>query len=114
MLSFVWVDADVGSVHLADDKHTNCPVALAGKRTLAFVNFAEEVRDLLVYTSFLPFHPEGEIVVKIHIPPIQLVNTRFRGKKQHGNGRGRLDSALLPFVAARESGRAAARRASDP
>jgi hypothetical protein len=92
---------------------TRTAVALTGQRTLAFVNFAE-VRDLLVYTSFLPFHPEGEIVAKIHIPAIQLVNTRFRAMKQHGNGRGRLDSALLPFVAARESGRAAARRASDP
>ena len=42
-----------------------------------------------------PVHPEGEIVAKIHIPAIQLVNTPFRAMKQHGNCRGRLDSALL-------------------
>jgi hypothetical protein len=43
-----------------------------GRRSLKLIDFAEEVRDLLVYTAFLPFHHEGEVVAKIHIPSIQL------------------------------------------
>jgi hypothetical protein len=43
-----------------------------GKKALVLVDFSEEVRDLLIYTSFLPFHPEGEILTKIHIPAVRL------------------------------------------
>lgn len=43
-----------------------------GQKSLKLIDFAEEVRDLLVYTGFLPWHHEGEVVAKIHIPAIQL------------------------------------------
>jgi len=43
-----------------------------GRKAVAHRPFAEEVRELNLYTSFLPFQPEGELVAKIHIPATQL------------------------------------------
>lgn len=43
-----------------------------GKQTIPLQHFAEEVRELHVYTGFLPYHDEGEIVAKIHIPSVNL------------------------------------------
>jgi hypothetical protein len=43
-----------------------------GKRALPLVDFAEEVRDVHVYAEFLPFHAEGEVVVKKHIPSVRI------------------------------------------
>lgn len=43
-----------------------------GKKAVELEEFSEEVRDLLVYTNFLPFHAEGEIVAKVHIPSVNL------------------------------------------
>jgi hypothetical protein len=42
------------------------------KQALPLVDFAEEVRDVHVYTGFLPFHFEGEVLVKMHIPSVRI------------------------------------------
>ena len=34
--------------------------------------FSEEARELHIYSGFLPYQPQGEIVAKIHIPAVQL------------------------------------------
>jgi hypothetical protein len=43
-----------------------------GKTAVALEAFSEEVRELNVYTMFLPFQPEGEIAAKIHIPAVNI------------------------------------------
>jgi hypothetical protein len=43
-----------------------------GRKAVAHVGFAEEVRELHVYTQFLPFQPEGELAAKVHIPCAQI------------------------------------------
>jgi hypothetical protein len=43
-----------------------------GRPSVPHRAFAEEVRELHVYTHFLPYQPEGELVAKIHIPATQL------------------------------------------
>ena len=43
-----------------------------GRKAVAQVGFAEEVRELNIYTDYLPFQPEGEIVAKVHVPAVQL------------------------------------------
>jgi hypothetical protein len=47
-------------------------VLTVGKQSIPMREFAEEVRELHVYTSFLRYHPEGEIVAKIAIPSVRL------------------------------------------
>ncbi len=47
-------------------------VLTVGKQSIPMREFAEEVRELNIYTSFLRYHPEGEIVAKISIPSIRL------------------------------------------
>lgn len=39
-------------------------VLTLGKQSIPMREFAEEVRELHIYTSFLRYHPEGEIVAK--------------------------------------------------
>jgi hypothetical protein len=41
---------------------------LLGRKSLELEEFAEEVRDVNTYTAFYAWHPEGEIVAKVHIP----------------------------------------------
>ena|ERR1700688_1978710 len=43
-----------------------------GKKSIPLQEFSEEVRELNIYTNFLPFHYEGEIVAKIGIPSVNL------------------------------------------
>lgn len=43
-----------------------------GKKGIELRAFSEEVRDLLMYTGWLPYHPEGEVVAKIEIPSVNL------------------------------------------
>ncbi len=47
-------------------------VLTLGKQSIPMREFAEEVRELHIYTSFLRYHPEGEIVAKISIPSVRL------------------------------------------
>lgn len=39
-----------------------------GKQSIPLEAFAEEVRELHVYTAYLPYQLEGEITAKVHIP----------------------------------------------
>jgi hypothetical protein len=47
-------------------------VNVLGKKSIAMREFAEETRELNIWTDFQPYHPEGEIVAKISIPPPHL------------------------------------------
>jgi hypothetical protein len=47
-------------------------VLIIGKQSIPIREFAEEVRELHIYTSFLRYQPEGEIVAKISIPSVRL------------------------------------------
>ncbi len=47
-------------------------VMTIGKQAIELRDFSEEVRDLNIYASFLPYHPEGEVVAKIAIVAAQL------------------------------------------
>lgn len=49
-----------------------CYLFTLGKRSIPNEFFAEELRELHIYTGFSPFHPEGEITAKIRIPPSQI------------------------------------------
>jgi hypothetical protein len=43
-----------------------------GRKAVPFQEYAEEVRELNTYTSYLRFHEEGELVAKVHIPSHRL------------------------------------------
>jgi hypothetical protein len=43
-----------------------------GKQAIPLREFAEEVRDLHVYPSYMPYRREGEVVAKLHIPATRL------------------------------------------
>jgi hypothetical protein len=43
-----------------------------GMPSVQLLPFAEEVRELHTYQDFLPYHHEGEIVAKVHIPSVNL------------------------------------------
>jgi hypothetical protein len=47
-------------------------VMTLGKPSVVLQGFSEEVRELNVYTGFLPFHHEGEITAKISIPSVNI------------------------------------------
>jgi hypothetical protein len=47
-------------------------VLTLGRKAVTQQPFAEEVRELHLYTGYLPYQPEGELVGKIHIPAVQL------------------------------------------
>jgi hypothetical protein len=47
-------------------------VYVLGKKSVPLQEFAEEVRELNIYTSWLRFHEEGEIVAKIILPSTRL------------------------------------------
>jgi hypothetical protein len=66
------------ALHFATDGYTKTGyvfcgyVITLGRKAIPFTEYAEEVRELNVYTSYLQFHDEGEIVAKIEIPAHRL------------------------------------------
>lgn len=52
-------------------------VFVLGKKSIELRQFAEELRELNIYTRFSPFHPEGEITAKIIIPTTQIEKAEF-------------------------------------
>ena len=54
-----------------------CYVLIIGKRAVGHEAFAEELRELSVYTGFSPYQPEGEMLAKILIPPAQIERAEF-------------------------------------
>lgn len=65
-------------------------VFVLGKKSVELRQFAEELRELNVYTGFSPFHPEGEITAKIIIPTAQIERAEFydlqKVNQDFGNG----------------------------
>jgi len=49
-----------------------CYVFILGRKSVPHQAFAEELRELNIYTDFSLFKPEGEITAKISIPPPQI------------------------------------------
>jgi len=49
-----------------------CWTTVAFHPAIAFEFISEPVRDILVYHGWSPFHHEGEIVAKVHIPACQV------------------------------------------
>jgi hypothetical protein len=54
-----------------------CYLFVLGRRAVPHEAFAEELRELNVYTGFSVFQPEGEITAKIKIPPAQIEKFEF-------------------------------------
>jgi hypothetical protein len=50
----------------------HCYVFILGRRAIGVEAFAEEIRELNIYTGFSPYQPEGEITAKVVIPPAQI------------------------------------------
>jgi hypothetical protein len=48
-----------------------------GKQSVPLLGFSEEVRELHIYSSFLPFHHEGEITAKIFIPSVNIEKAEY-------------------------------------
>ena len=46
--------------------------SVLGLPSLPLLEFSEEVRDLHQHDLYNPYHPEGEVVAKILIPPVRL------------------------------------------
>src|SRR5258708_6903577 len=59
-----------------------CYLLLIGRRAVAHQAFAEELRELNIYTGFSPYQPEGEITAKIVIPPAQIEKAEFWSRDQ--------------------------------
>lgn len=54
-----------------------CYVFVLGKQAIGHRGFAEEIRELNVYTNFSPFQPEGEVTAKIIIPTTQIEKLEY-------------------------------------
>jgi hypothetical protein len=54
-----------------------CYLFIIGKKSIGLEQFAEELRELNVYTGFSPYQPEGEITAKIVIPPTQIEKAEY-------------------------------------
>lgn len=52
-------------------------VITLGKKAVEMEQFAEEVREMHIYTDYLPNHHEGEIMAKIIIPSVQIEKVEF-------------------------------------
>ena len=73
-----------------------CYLFIIGRPAVPLEAFAEEVRELNVYTAFSPFQPEGEITAKIIIPPAQIEYAEFWRVEDI---RDALDQGSLPMPA---------------
>lgn len=54
-----------------------CYLLVSGKPTVEHEAFAEEIRELNIYTGYSPYQPEGEVVAKILIPPTQIERAEY-------------------------------------
>jgi hypothetical protein len=55
----------------------HCYLFVLGRPSVKHQAFAEELRELNIYTGFSPFQPEGEVTAKIGIPPAQIEKAEF-------------------------------------
>ena len=54
-----------------------CYVFVLGRPSIPHAPFAEEIRDLNIFTNFNAFQPEGEMTAKIIVPPTQIEKLEF-------------------------------------
>lgn len=54
-----------------------CYVFILGKKAVAQQPFAEELRELHVYTDYSSYQHEGELTAKILIPPAQIERAEY-------------------------------------
>lgn len=47
-------------------------VFVLGKKSVQFQQFAEEIRELNLYTQYSAYQLQGEVTAKVHIPPVQI------------------------------------------
>jgi hypothetical protein len=66
---------------------------LLGRKSVEMEEFAEEVRDVNTYTRYYAWHPEGEIVAKVHIPARRIEKAE---KYSHVGLKGKLDEGEVP------------------
>lgn len=52
-------------------------VMTLGKQSVELRGFSEEVRELHIYTKYLPYHHEGEITAKISIPSVNIEKAEY-------------------------------------
>ncbi|MBS1606085.1 MAG: hypothetical protein JST42_25735 [Bacteroidetes bacterium] len=52
-------------------------VVTLGKPSVELRGFSEEVRELHIYTDYLPYHHEGEITAKISIPSVNIEKAEY-------------------------------------
>jgi hypothetical protein len=68
-------------------------VLVLGRKSIELEEFAEEVRDVNLYTSWYAWHHEGEIVAKVHIPARRIEKIeRYR----HEDLESDLDAGRVP------------------
>jgi hypothetical protein len=77
MTNLVYDAVDTGLSFATDDwAHPGalfyCWTVVAFHSAIPFDFVSEPVRDLLIYRGWSPFHDEGEIVAKVHIPAHQI------------------------------------------
>jgi len=57
-------------------------VQVLGKESIPLRSFSEEVRELNIYRTFMPYHQQGEITAKIHIPSVSIEKAEiYNGKR---------------------------------
>jgi hypothetical protein len=66
---------------------------LLGRKSVELEEFAEEVRDVNTYTGYYTWHPEGEIVAKVHIPARRIEKAE---KYSHVRLEKKLDEGAVP------------------
>jgi hypothetical protein len=66
---------------------------LLGRKSIELEEFGEEIRDLNLYSGYYPWHPEGEIVAKVHIPARRIEKAE---KYDHVELEERLDRGEVP------------------
>jgi hypothetical protein len=79
MLQPAWIEAlrFASDVWSRDGYLFYCHLFIIGKKSVGLQLFAEEIRELNIYTGFSPFQPEGEIAAKIIIPPAQIEKAEY-------------------------------------
>jgi len=68
----------ITALHFATEGYTTkgyifyAYVNTLSKKAMPLMHIAEEVRELNIYQQYLPYHREGEIAAKIHIPVVNI------------------------------------------
>jgi hypothetical protein len=83
--------------HFSQDGYVvHAYVFVLGRKSVELVEFAEELRDLNLYTGYYRWHPEGEIVAKVHIPARRIEKVE---RYSHAGLEEALDNGEVPAAA---------------